>query len=139
MSGWTKNDVAVTPYTDPTPLPASIPTVQEVGVTSAPLKSAAFFIGAYCKDYNGTWSRLTYNSQLLTIPFSLLHTLILAGPLRKCCLPNDPWERRIQRTSCSAKLRTDDQNTVLKKVAKSRAAQQNCMSKNASLEAIQSE
>ncbi|KDQ64229.1 hypothetical protein JAAARDRAFT_27852 [Jaapia argillacea MUCL 33604] len=40
------------PYTDPTPLPANIPKVQEIGATSAPLKSAAFFLGAYCKDYN---------------------------------------------------------------------------------------
>lgn len=40
------------PYKDPTPLPASVPKVQELGVTSAPLKSAAFFIGAYCKEYN---------------------------------------------------------------------------------------
>lgn len=41
------------PYKDPTPLPAHVPKVQELGTTSAPLKSAAFFIGAYCKEYNG--------------------------------------------------------------------------------------
>ena len=41
------------PYKEPTPLPADIPKVKELGVTSAPLKSAAFFLGAYCKDYNG--------------------------------------------------------------------------------------
>ncbi|KDQ15430.1 hypothetical protein BOTBODRAFT_108794 [Botryobasidium botryosum FD-172 SS1] len=40
------------PYIDPTPLPSSVPRVNELGVTSAPLKSAAFFIGAYCKEYN---------------------------------------------------------------------------------------
>ncbi|KAI0774580.1 NADH dehydrogenase, alpha subcomplex, subunit 8 [Fomes fomentarius] len=40
------------PYKDPTPLPADIPKVKELGATSAPLKSAAFFLGAYCKDYN---------------------------------------------------------------------------------------
>ncbi|KZS91211.1 Ndufa8, NADH-ubiquinone oxidoreductase complex I 19kd subunit [Sistotremastrum niveocremeum HHB9708] len=40
------------PYVDPTPLPASVPQVAELGVTSAPLKSAAFFIGAHCKEYN---------------------------------------------------------------------------------------
>ncbi|KAF8165755.1 hypothetical protein B0H34DRAFT_251623 [Crassisporium funariophilum] len=39
-------------YVDPAPMPAGIPHVDEVGATSAPLKSAAFFIGAYCKDYN---------------------------------------------------------------------------------------
>lgn len=41
------------PYKDPTPLPDNLPKVQEIGTTSGPLKSAAFFIGAYCKDYNG--------------------------------------------------------------------------------------
>lgn len=43
------------PYKDPTPLPDNIPKVQEIGTTSGPLKSAAFFIGAYCKDYNGLY------------------------------------------------------------------------------------
>lgn len=37
---------------DTTPLPDSIPKVEEVGATSAPLLSAAYFIGARCKDYN---------------------------------------------------------------------------------------
>ena len=31
----------------------SVPHVDEISVTSAPLKSAAFFLGAYCKEYNG--------------------------------------------------------------------------------------
>jgi len=31
----------------------SVPRVDEISVTSAPLKSAAFFLGAYCKEYNG--------------------------------------------------------------------------------------
>jgi hypothetical protein len=53
MSFWRNPSSAEKPYTDPTPLPAEVPKVQELGVTSAPLKSAAFFIGAYCKDYNG--------------------------------------------------------------------------------------
>ena len=44
------------PYKDPTPLPEHVPKVQELGTTSGPLKSAAFFIGAYCKDYNGELS-----------------------------------------------------------------------------------
>jgi len=43
-----------TKYVDPTPMPASVPHVEEVGATSAPLKSAAFFLGAYCKEYNGS-------------------------------------------------------------------------------------
>lgn len=37
---------------DTTPMPASIPKVQEIGSTSAPLLSAAYFIGARCKPYN---------------------------------------------------------------------------------------
>ena len=40
-------------YSDPTPMPAHVPKVTELGTTSAPLKSAAFFIGAYCKEFNG--------------------------------------------------------------------------------------
>ena len=32
---------------------SSIPKVGELGTTSGPLKSAAFFIGAYCKDCSG--------------------------------------------------------------------------------------
>ncbi|CAG8627335.1 1698_t:CDS:2 [Paraglomus brasilianum] len=38
--------------TDPTPMPDNVPKVDEVGATSAPLKSASFFIGGFCKDYN---------------------------------------------------------------------------------------
>lgn len=37
---------------DPTPMPSNIPRVEEVGVSSAPLKSASFFIGAKCAPYN---------------------------------------------------------------------------------------
>lgn len=43
------------PYKDPTPLPDHVPPVTELGVTSAPLKSAAFFIGGHCKEFNGVW------------------------------------------------------------------------------------
>jgi hypothetical protein len=32
-----------------------IPKVAELGTTSAPLKSAAFFLGAYCKEFNGIY------------------------------------------------------------------------------------
>jgi hypothetical protein len=42
------------PYTDPNPLPSSVPHVDELGTTSAPLKSASFFIGQHCKAVNGT-------------------------------------------------------------------------------------
>ena len=37
---------------DPTPMPEHIPKVQEIGSTSAPLFSAAYFIGARCKLFN---------------------------------------------------------------------------------------
>lgn len=37
---------------DPTPMPADIPPVKELGVTSAPLKSASFFLGSFCQKYN---------------------------------------------------------------------------------------
>ncbi|KAI4242682.1 MAG: hypothetical protein L6R40_003903 [Gallowayella cf. fulva] len=37
---------------DTTPLPSSIPKVDEIGASSAPLMSASYFIGARCKAYN---------------------------------------------------------------------------------------
>lgn len=37
---------------DPTPMPADIPSVPEIGATSAPLTSASYFIGARCLPYN---------------------------------------------------------------------------------------
>ncbi|ERS96938.1 NADH dehydrogenase (ubiquinone) 1 alpha subcomplex 8 [Sporothrix schenckii 1099-18] len=37
---------------DTTALPESIPKVQEIGASSAPLLSASFFIGARCQPYN---------------------------------------------------------------------------------------
>ncbi|TKY88251.1 hypothetical protein EX895_002961 [Sporisorium graminicola] len=40
------------PYIDPAPMPSSQPHIDELGVTSAPLKSASFFIGEHCKDVN---------------------------------------------------------------------------------------
>ncbi|KAK7470117.1 ndufa8, NADH-ubiquinone oxidoreductase complex I 19kd subunit [Stygiomarasmius scandens] len=52
MSSLQSGSVSARPYVDPTPLPDEVPKVQELGVTSAPLKSAAFFIGAYCKEFN---------------------------------------------------------------------------------------
>ena len=53
MSAYKDPQESSTPYKDPTPLPSNVPSVKELGVTSGPLKSAAFFIGAYCKEYNG--------------------------------------------------------------------------------------
>ncbi|RMZ87106.1 hypothetical protein DV736_g5668, partial [Chaetothyriales sp. CBS 134916] len=37
---------------DTTPLPDHIPPVKEIGASSAPLLSAAYFIGARCREYN---------------------------------------------------------------------------------------
>lgn len=37
----------------PAPMPAGVLEVPELGVTSAPLKSASFFIGEHCKAFNG--------------------------------------------------------------------------------------
>lgn len=50
-------EIAMSPpasVSEPLPLPNELPKVAELGVTSGPLKSAAFFLGAYCKDYNGS-------------------------------------------------------------------------------------
>lgn len=40
-------------WVEPNPLPSDIPKVDELGATSAPLKSASFAIGEYCKEVNG--------------------------------------------------------------------------------------
>ncbi len=53
MASYRQANFEDTPYIDPNPLPSNIPSVDEVGATSAPLKSAAFFIGAHCKAVNG--------------------------------------------------------------------------------------
>jgi hypothetical protein len=41
------------PYSDPNPLPSSVPHVEELGTTSAPLKSISFQLGSHCKAVNG--------------------------------------------------------------------------------------
>ena len=53
MSGSSEGLFKDKPYVDPNPLPSSVPQVDELGVTSAPLKSASFFIGQHCKEVNG--------------------------------------------------------------------------------------
>jgi len=53
MSHYNDPGTGASPYSDKTPIPDDVPPVQEIGATSAPLKSAAFFIGAKCKDFNG--------------------------------------------------------------------------------------
>ncbi|EPS43028.1 hypothetical protein H072_2987 [Dactylellina haptotyla CBS 200.50] len=42
---------------DAVPLPDHIPKVDEVGASSAPLLSAAFFIGARCRSYNDDYMK----------------------------------------------------------------------------------
>ncbi|GAM83607.1 hypothetical protein ANO11243_015950 [Dothideomycetidae sp. 11243] len=42
---------------DTTPLPDSIPKVDEIGASSAPLLSASFFIGARCRAYNDDYMK----------------------------------------------------------------------------------
>ncbi|THH30323.1 hypothetical protein EUX98_g3849 [Antrodiella citrinella] len=63
------------PYRDPTPLPESVPKIQELGTTSGPLKSAAFFIGAYCKDYNG---------EFWFAPVVMVYRAVRDGTRRSC-------------------------------------------------------
>ncbi|UZJ51596.1 hypothetical protein CBS101457_000916 [Exobasidium rhododendri] len=41
-----------TPYIEPSTGPSGQPKVEEVGTTSAPLKSASFFLGEHCAKYN---------------------------------------------------------------------------------------
>ncbi|KAI7902814.1 uncharacterized protein BX663DRAFT_531297 [Cokeromyces recurvatus] len=52
MSTHQKGNFTHTEYVESAPLPDSVPKVDELGATSAPLKSASFFIGQYCKEYN---------------------------------------------------------------------------------------
>ncbi|KAL2828410.1 hypothetical protein BDW59DRAFT_143078 [Aspergillus cavernicola] len=42
---------------DATPLPKEIPAVTEIGATSAPLTSAAYFIGDRCKAFNDDYMK----------------------------------------------------------------------------------
>jgi NADH dehydrogenase (ubiquinone) 1 alpha subcomplex subunit 8 len=52
---------------DRTPMPSHIPHVDEVGATSAPLKSAAFFIGAYCKEFNGSFCAILREKRIIIL------------------------------------------------------------------------
>ncbi|PSK45253.1 NADH-ubiquinone oxidoreductase 20.8 kDa subunit [Elsinoe australis] len=47
---------------DTTPLPDSIPKVEEIGASSAPLLSASFFIGARCRPYNDDYMKCKTDS-----------------------------------------------------------------------------
>ncbi|RKP26217.1 NADH dehydrogenase alpha subcomplex subunit 8 [Syncephalis pseudoplumigaleata] len=50
----TPNDpfLATHEHRESRPMPPSVPAVDEIGATSAPLTSAAYFIGAHCQAYN---------------------------------------------------------------------------------------
>ena len=75
------------PFVEPTPFPASIPKVNELGATSAPLKSAAFFIGAYCKEFNGGSIRIN-GSTTTNVGVSYRGLYALQGrKSRPCSLP----------------------------------------------------
>jgi hypothetical protein len=107
MSAYHDGSTSSHPYTEPSPLPSSIPKVDELGTTSAPLKSAAFFIGAYCKDYNGS-SR---------------------GTKPQTCADFIGAERRnFQRTLCFARLRTVTRVTVSRKAVESPGVLRICTS-----------
>jgi len=43
-------------------MPESIPAVKEIGVTSAPLMSASFFIGARCRPFNDDFMKCKTDS-----------------------------------------------------------------------------
>jgi hypothetical protein len=73
-----------TPYNNPAPMPKHIPHVDEIGATSAPLKSASFFIGEKCKEFNGL-SPVQF--QPVEAAWSVLVTRLKAGlKHRKGCL-----------------------------------------------------
>ncbi|KAF8740132.1 hypothetical protein AX14_008548 [Amanita brunnescens Koide BX004] len=52
MSSFQSGSATPVPYVEPTPMPDHVSKVEELGASSAPLKSAAFFIGAHCQKYN---------------------------------------------------------------------------------------
>ena len=54
-------------HVDSIPMPSDIPHVDEVGATSAPLKSAAFFIGAYCKEFNGSFCAFLREKRVISL------------------------------------------------------------------------
>lgn len=39
-------------YVEPSPLPDGTPQVSEIGLSSAPLETMAYYFGAFCKDYS---------------------------------------------------------------------------------------
>ncbi|PKY08797.1 NADH dehydrogenase, alpha subcomplex, subunit 8 [Aspergillus campestris IBT 28561] len=47
---------------DTTPMPDHIPKVEEIGTTSAPLTSAAYFIGDRCKAFNDDYMKCKVES-----------------------------------------------------------------------------
>ena len=105
------------PYKDPTPLPADVPKVKELGVTSAPLKSAAFFLGAYCKDYNGEWPAFDM-CMLAGSVWCAQHAAPcqtwLSEPYRHELMDNLP---AFQRISCFASRRTGIPHIVSRRAA----------------------
>lgn len=62
-------------------MPAGVPEVPELGVTSAPLKSASFFIGEHCKAFNGKPAL----SHALPLNYSLSRWMCRPHPQRTLC------------------------------------------------------
>lgn len=70
---------------EPTPMPKHVPHVAELGITSAPLKSASFLMGTYCKDYTGQFELpfvRSFPSLQSSPPF--LQSFILAEDFMLC-------------------------------------------------------
>lgn len=79
MSTLQKGSTLKHDFVDTTPMPADVPHVDELGATSAPLKSAAFFLGAYCKEYNGALACHLYPRSNLIEHRVLLHFRVSRG------------------------------------------------------------
>lgn len=60
-------------------MPSSVPHVDEVGVTSAPLKSASFFLGEYCKPYNGQSAALPCCALVVAVAVRTRSNLLKTG------------------------------------------------------------
>lgn len=92
-------------YFEPNPMPKHIPPVAELGVTSAPLKSASFHLGSFCKEYNGR---------------SIFPPSFASSSLSR--------DSSRQRTSCSAEERARTPSTVSRREGGSPGVRQTCQS-----------
>ena len=81
-------------YVEPLPWPKDVPKVDEVGTTSAPLKSIAFFFGQFCKLYNDDF--MLCKNENRDPEHCLLEgrRVTRAGPVCGRFLPQNPEDRR---------------------------------------------